>query len=266
MPRERSTELALRIAHHLGSQATRADLSKFTPDELVDAHAAVATNPFTAQAVTTAFDPRMPALKPYVDGEVIEEHPFRAIADGAGSDVPLLAGSTTEELNALVKLRRSDIEPDAASAALAAMGLTGDTLERYTASIGTDDPIDAMAQASTDRAFRVPLARLWEDRAALGAPAFAYQFAWAPAVGAAHCFDIPFAFDNLDAERVADGLIGPGAPQALADEMHGAWVRFITSADPGWVPYTSDRRAAMRYDVPPAVVDDPLQAQRELFA
>jgi para-nitrobenzyl esterase len=270
MPREASTELGRKIAGHLGVPPARDALAAFTPDELIDAYESVAVNPFAAESLTTRWDPRMPALKPYVDGEIVPEHPYRAIAGGGGRDSALLAGSTAEEMNGLLRLRQASIDDDGARKALGAMGLDGERLDRYMKHVGTTDVIDAFAQASTDRAFRVSLAQLLDDRAGPGTRTFGYQFAWRSplldgAVGAAHCLDIPFAFDNLDAERVADGLHGPKPPQALADEMHGAWVRFITSGDPGWPGYDLERRTMMEFDVPSKVVDDPLGPVREIF-
>ena len=270
MPREASTELGEKIAVHLGVRPTRDDLAAFTPDELIEAHAAVAANPFAAESLTTAFDPRMPALKPYVDGDVIPEHPFRAIASGAGKDHALLAGSTAQELNGVVRFRQG-LDAETATKSLATMGFRGEKLDRYLAHVGVTDVVAAYAQATTDRAFRLPLAQLLEDRAQLHAPTFGYQFQWPSpvgdgAVGAAHCLDIPFAFDNLDAERVTDGLIGPNAPQTLADEMHRAWVRFITDGDSGWPAYEADRRAVMEFDAPSALVDESFATLRELFA
>ncbi len=269
MARSASAELAEKIAAHLGVRPTREELAAFSPDELIDAHASVAANPFTAQALTSAFDPRLPGLRPYVDGEIIPEHPYKTIASGAGGDVALLAGSTAEELNGLLRMQRATFT-DAATKGLAAMGLEGERLERYLAHVGTTDVVDAFAQAVTDRSFRAPLAHMLDDRAAIGASTYGYQFTWCSplfdgAVGSAHCLDIPFAFDNLDAERVADGLIGPNPPQELADEMHRAWVGFISDGDPGWHAYALDRRAVMTFDVPSKLADDPLRVERELF-
>jgi para-nitrobenzyl esterase len=36
-------------------------------------------------------------------------------------------------------------------------------------------------------------------------------------------------------------LIGSTAPQALADKVHGAWLAFVTTGDPGWPAYDDDR-------------------------
>ena len=83
-------------------------------------------------------------------------------------------------------------------------------------------------------------------------------------LGACHCAEIPFVFDDLG---LADPppVIGAQAPQAVADAMHGAWVRFITTGDPGWAPYTAERRAVMRFDVDSGVVDDPGADERQLW-
>lgn len=270
MPRDASTELGRKMAAHLGVEPTREAFGRFTPDELIDAHGSVAANPFAAQALTTAFDPRLPALKPYVDGEIIPEHPYKAIASGAGRDIALMAGSTTEEINGVVRVRQANLDTEGARKALAAMRIAGDALDLYLEHLGTENLVDAYAQASTDRAFRVPLAQLLEDRANVGAKTFGYQFTWPSplfdgAVGAVHCLDIPYVFDNLDAERVTDALHGPNPPQELADEMHGGWVRFITSGDPGWSAYELDGRVVMQFDAPSTVADDPLRIQRELL-
>jgi para-nitrobenzyl esterase len=269
MPREASTELGQKLAAHLGVEATRDGLAPFAPDNLVEAHSAVATNPFTAQALGTAFDPRLPALKPYVDGDVIPAHPFKEIAAGVGGDITLLAGSTVEELNGLIRNQRARFDVETSANTLSAMGLEGERLERYVQEVG-GDVVDAFAQAATDRSFRVPLAQLLDDRSGTPAPTFAYQFSWKSplfdgAVGSCHCLDVPFVFDVLDAERVVDGLHGPNPPQSLADEMHAAFVRFITNGDAGWTSYDRHRRSVMCFDDPSRVVDDPLRLQRELF-
>ena len=271
MPREAAYELTEKIAAHLGVAPTRDALSAFAPLALVDAHAAIATNPFGSDSLMRGFDPKAPALRPFADGDVIPEHPFRAIANGAAGEARLLAGSTAQEINGVVHLQRATMDEDTAVAALGAMKLIGPTLDRYFEHVGAKDPVDALAQAATDRAFREPLARLLEDHGSTGAGTYAYQFRWKSPlfdgmVGSAHCLDIPFAWDNLDAERVADGLIGPNPPQHLADEMHGAWVSFIKTGDAGWPAYTTTNRAVMEFDSESKVTDDALAFEREVFA
>ncbi len=60
-------------------------------------------------------------------------------------------------------------------------------------------------------------------------------------------------------------MLGPAAPQQLADAMHRAWVNFAASGDPGWPKYDNVRRATMRFDVTSTVVDDPRAMERSLW-
>ncbi|MGW7693054.1 carboxylesterase family protein [Streptomyces asiaticus] len=67
--------------------------------------------------------------------------------------------------------------------------------------------------------------------------AFTYDFDWRGGpFGACHAVELPFVFDTTDlpALRTANGMLGPDIPPSLAAEMHGAWVRFAMSGDPGW--------------------------------
>jgi para-nitrobenzyl esterase len=54
---------------------------------------------------------------------------------------------------------------------------------------------------------------------------------------------LPFAFETTDlpALRDPDGLLEPYVPDGLAAEVHGAWVHFAATGDPGW---SGERRFA----------------------
>jgi para-nitrobenzyl esterase len=120
-----------------------------------------------------------------------------------------------------------------------------------------------MGQALTDAIFRGPSLALAENHAHHELPTWLYHFTWG---SAAHCVEIPFAFDLLDAERVT-AATGPNPPQSLADAMHGAWVAFIRDLDPGpnWPRYTNKRRTTMTWDAVPEALDDPLSAERRIW-
>lgn len=98
-------------------------------------------------------------------------------------------------------------------------------------------PADLAGHLLTDRLLRDPLRRLAGARRA--APSHLYEFAWpsgVPGLGACHALELGFVFDTLGVPESA-WLAGPEAPQALADEMHAAWVRFAVTGDPGWEPW-----------------------------
>jgi para-nitrobenzyl esterase len=99
-----------------------------------------------------------------------------------------------------------------------------------------------------------------------------YEFAWPSPVGgglfgAHHALEIPFVFDTLDLGpgQMLGDMLGPNPPQALASAMHRSWVSFISRGDAGWPQYDRVRRATMRFDVDPVVVDDPRRWERELW-
>ena len=83
-------------------------------------------------------------------------------------------------------------------------------------------------------------------------------------MGAAHSLDVPFVFKThrKDSPRVKNTL-GTNPPDALADAMHGAWVRFATEGNPGWTPFDLERRMTMRFNTVSAEVSDPWKTERE---
>ncbi len=96
-----------------------------------------------------------------------------------------------------------------------------------------------------DALFRTGSARTAQAHEQLGGAAtHRYEFSWRSTavdgeLGAAHAVELPFVFDRIGLEslRGPAALLGPGEPPAtLAAEMHGAWVRYATTGDPGWAP------------------------------
>jgi para-nitrobenzyl esterase len=47
--------------------------------------------------------------------------------------------------------------------------------------------------------------------------------------------------------------------------MHRAWIEFIRNGNPGWEPYTLDRRATMKFADESELVLDPDGAEREAW-
>jgi para-nitrobenzyl esterase len=59
-------------------------------------------------------------------------------------------------------------------------------------------------------------------------------------------------FDNLDCQEAA-AFAGPDRPQALATEMHRAWVSFAATGEPGW-PVWDESRPVMIFNTPASAV------------
>ncbi|WP_228479769.1 carboxylesterase/lipase family protein [Microbacterium abyssi] len=180
---------------------------------------------------------------PMVDGELIARPTVDALADGTGADKPLLLGATDDEFTMVAereggKLRRVP------SAILLLPFLRGrSTRHAYLTANAAQRKKGGVAMVGrfiSDHVFRVLIPRVAEARNGADAETWAYRFSWvSPTKGwACHCLDVPFWFDGLDREKVAN-LAGPHPPQGLADEMHAAAVAMITDGEPGWPAWST---------------------------
>jgi para-nitrobenzyl esterase len=97
-----------------------------------------------------------------------------------------------------------------------------------------------------------------------------YRFDWrSPAfdarLGSCHAVEIPFVFDTAG-HPSTHARLGADAPQAVADTIHSAWVRFITGGDPGWPADDTDTRATAIFTEKLEVASDPAGDERLLWA
>ncbi|MFD9407614.1 carboxylesterase/lipase family protein [Streptomyces sp. NPDC059989] len=202
---------------------------------------------------------------PVLDGPTAPRRPVENLLDGPGADIDVMIGWTREEsaftfaLNPAyastteeqVLRRARDSFGDAAAAAYTA----------YAAARPGARPIDVLVDLTTDEAFRKPTLAFAEARAERGRPVWAYEFAFpTPAhegrLGAPHCLDLPFVFDNFDDWSHAPFLAGMDTRvrDGLARAVHRAWISFIRTGDPNhpgvprWERYDRQSRTTMRFD------------------
>jgi para-nitrobenzyl esterase len=263
------------LADKLGVAATMASIGAVPIERLVAAQAELsvelAVRPDPARWGEVAANGMM--FEPVVDGEVVPARPIERIVAGAGADVDLMVGTTTEEWRFfLVPGGAIDrVTDDRLVTTARVMGLDVEhALAVYRTSRPQAIPGDLLGALITDWFFRVPAIRLAEAHARNGGSPYVYEFAWRSPLfngrfGAAHAMEIGFVFDNLGREG-AMTLAGDAPPQALADAMHRAWVSFATNGAPGWSPYETRERAVMRFDATGGtVVMDPAASERQLW-
>jgi para-nitrobenzyl esterase len=225
-----------------GREPTAANLAGLGLPELIKAQTEV-RDALTAQPDPGRFGATIVASSmafiPVVDGDLMPVPPLAAIAAGAGSGVPLLTGTTTEEYRLfLVPTGMAGlITEELLAGLLAPLGIGAAVADLYRANRPGASPGDILAALITDRFFRMPALSVAQARRDAGAaPTYLYEFAWPSPVGglgACHSLEIPFVFDNLAAEG-AEPALGPEPPAALAEQMHAAWVSFARGGDPGW--------------------------------
>ncbi|HEY2553415.1 MAG TPA: carboxylesterase family protein [Streptosporangiaceae bacterium] len=225
----------------LGLDPTRESLAGVSRPALIAAQAAVrdalSAQPDPARFGASIVASSMPFI-PVIDGDVVPEHPLTAIAAGAGSGLPLLTGTTTEEMRLfLVPTGAAALITDEVLAALlGGLRISPATASLYQRNRPGAEAGDVLAAILTDQYFRMPALAIAQARAAGPAPTYLYEFAWRSpqaGLGACHSLEIPFVFDNLAAPD-AEPALGADAPQQLADLMHAAWISFARDGDPGW--------------------------------
>jgi para-nitrobenzyl esterase len=207
----------------------------------------------------------MGTFAPFADGELIPAPVRTALTGGdAGSDMALLLGSTAHEFNVLPEQTETPPLPEL----LGFLGADPGRAETFRAAYEYLGPDGCLGQALTDATFRAPAPAVADARASRQRPTWLYEFTWtSPANGAAyHCLDLPFVFDLLDAEGVAEAA-GAAPPQVRTDAVHRAWVAFVRDLDPGkeWPRYETDERATVIWSADPHVADDPLRHVRDIW-
>ncbi|WP_411103872.1 carboxylesterase/lipase family protein [Streptomyces sp. cmx-4-9] len=193
-----------------------------------------------------------PAFGLVTDPDSLPDDPLRALTapDAPGTpapsaNVPLLLGWTAQEhrlwLAPTGAARMLDrLGPLAVSLARLRSGKDRTAVRALRAGLPEAGAAEVVGNLLADRLLRDPLRLL--AGAGRAAPSFVYEFGWPsgiPGLGACHALEIGFVFDTLAVPESA-WLAGPDAPQALADEMHAAWVAFAVTGDPGWAPWTGN--------------------------
>ncbi len=269
---EQAQDTARIVAEQLGIRLTRQALSEVPVERLLEVQALLMPGGVGGTPDLDALlggGQEMLPLTPLVDGDLVPASPLAAVCSGTGGSCDLLTGTTTEEFNMVATLTAGAMDEAAAERALQKAGLSSDGLRTYRAAHPDATCVQLVGQALTDRMFRVPTRDLCDARAGASGRTYLYQSAWrSPAMGgmlgAAHCMDVPFTFDNLDQSGI-DVALGSDPPQGLAEVMHRAWVTFVRDGDPGWSPVNAGERPAMVFDDQSAVVDDPLRLPSSLW-
>jgi para-nitrobenzyl esterase len=182
---------------------------------------------------------------PTVDGDLVV--PLgAAVAAGHRADLPLLLGTTAHEFTF------PSAEPlDEVADVLSRVGVSATGVARFRAEVTRIGGVFARGQLSTAVLFRQPTLACAVQRAAHGAgdTTWLFDFAYrAPTTTlAGHCIDLPFVWDLLGAPGVP-ASVGEALPQELADTMHAAWVRFITTGAAAWPTVGVNPHGAERFD------------------
>jgi len=179
-----------------------------------------------SMAVLAALPPTY-AGGPVTDGDVVAGTPQQSILAGRLAAVPLLVGTTGEDLG-------SDFPPDRARP-LDWFGADAERARPLYDPDGSLPPERVAAAIAADRTMQEPARFLADRMTAAGAPAWIYRFDYVaeslqpkPA-HAGHSSELPYLFDRLAAFY---GASVSDRDRAAAKTFHAYFVNFVKGGDP----------------------------------
>ena len=234
-----------RVARRLRISPDRAGFLSVSPEKMLAAQAWVMGPSLTFDMRDA--DGRDPSFgitrfMPVHGDDVLPVPSLEALTNGAGKEIDLLIGTTSEEANIF-------FAPGGVRDKLgrwAVLMFLGRALPRARAALrayGLDTkgerPGHVLTRALTDLMFRAMTRRTAELH---GGRSHVYEFDWrSPALGgelgAAHAIELPFVFDSLASASGPRGLVGLDPPQALADHVHALWIAFAADGTIPWPAY-----------------------------
>jgi para-nitrobenzyl esterase len=244
---EQAGRVTAAAAAALDVAPTAAAFAQVPDERLVEVLPALAGLDLRTAAAT---DPLV-GLSPF--SLVLPEQPVDALAEGPAGEVDLLIGTTTEEGHLYLVPQgkyETSTEQDVLDLAATVHADPQALLDRHRRARPGASAGVLRSAVLGEALFGAGTARMTDAHARLsGGRTHAYAFghrstALDGRLGATHTVELPYVFDIADEPWLHGdrGLLGPDpAPAGLAARVHGAWVAFASTGDPGWARHDPQR-------------------------
>lgn len=228
----------------------------------------------------------MTSFWPVTDGITIPKSPYLAVKEGNAKGVPLMFGTNRDEaqfIEAISVIQFPEIDDNQLKKqvenflgrrkehAATLIEVYRESRKERDLPSGNKRIFSAIV---TDMYMRIPTIRLLIAQQPHDSRVYNYLFCWESpeAKAAIHGLEIPFVFGLVDRLKQSDqiGSASGTEAKALSAKMMNAWVSFARTGDPGtvelnWLPYTSDHRATMIYDVHTRLENAPFEQERKIW-
>ncbi len=262
------------LADRLGTAPTAAALRDVDPWRLADEVTSLSTDLPGYRESWGRLCQAGIAVCPVVDGEVLRETPWPALAGGRASGTELLVGHTRDEFRLFTVMtgRLGKFTDQDAHTALELFAPAPGGADAYRAALPQATPEELVEAVYSDAFFRMPSLHLAQANAAAGGTSYLFELelaspALAGVLGACHSLDVPLAFGTLDSPTGSQLVGDPPAPEAVAvsRELQQAWVRFATTGDPGWAAHRPGQQLTRVLDTDSRTVPYPEQASHQIW-
>jgi para-nitrobenzyl esterase len=222
---------------------------------------------------------------PLVDGEILPQHPLKAVLEGETKDIELLHGTNRDEMRLwelwYPSINSSEELFNRMNIMMKPMGQTEDKVHEIinVYSEGRNNPTEIYSAIVTDSFFRVPSIRLAEMQSKNQPDTYMYMFTYPSPIrngslGSVHAIEIPFVFGTLDMPRALDNFkLFPESnkeTESLSEKMMDSWISFARNGNPNhgeipnWNQY-SRNRATMMFGKEIEVANDPYSKERAIW-
>lgn len=218
-------------------------------------------------------------FSPFVDGDVLPQHPYYPEPSPTAADVPMIVCSTFDEWAptrndpVLEEISLDGVkEKVAESAGMGRPGYgdqAGEIVDAYANAFPEMKPVEIWSLITANR---VRTIQLCDAKAKQPAPVYNAWFGWQPPLfdnrmRAFHCVDICFWFYNTDIMLTHTG--GGARPRNLSKKMAETLLQFMKTGDPNggglpeWSQYTSENGEVMILNDVSEVQHDPDREARK---
>lgn len=215
---------------------------------------------------------------PSIDGVVLKDRPFEVVAQGRGSRVPIMIGTTREEMRYFATAE--DIGIERKPRALLLSQLRSTVGARAPEVLGEYQRLyprwgDAVIQIASDALMRFPSIEL-ADAVSAYQPVYLYLLTYRSDstyknFGSSHAMDLPFVFGTVNSPEVIVFTGRDPRRYDLADRVMDTWAAFARSGDPTppqgprWPRWDAATHPTMELGIDSRVVQDPLSEQRKIW-
>ena len=252
-----------RVMETLPEGTTAEDLATLPHRVLIKAQVRVGDE--NSKAYLKCESDSMLRFRPWIDGDVLDEHPLAAVEKGATADLAVLAGTTQHEyafFSSFLMKKKHDLNASVPKRLQALLrqhdddeGLATRVHEAYAASAyardfaghSTHNVYNALL---TDWVFRLPCERLAAAHSAAGGRAHVYQYTHADfgsKWGVCHVSELPHLFGT--ARHFPVLYAGKAQAREVRAVLQETWTGFAAGTrGSAWPQFTADTRGTLRVD------------------